>query len=58
MKYVKFYVSAGYPSTTQEEIVEFEDDVTEDEIEEAYQDWKAGVIDDSWWECDEEGNEL
>ena len=34
MKVVKFYMDCGYAQTEEEEIIEFDDDVTEDELDE------------------------
>lgn len=36
---VKFYMDCGYPGTEDEEIVEFDDDVTQIEIDEALTEW-------------------
>lgn len=45
MKQVKFYLSIGVANCSQEEIVEFEDSMTDEQ-----QDWKNGLIDASWWQ--------
>lgn len=38
-KYVKFNYSAGYVGTDTSEIYVFEDDATEEEIEQCHKDW-------------------
>ena len=53
MKIVKFYLGTGNPSCSYEEIVEFDDDTTDEEIEAEYQSWKEDRLDCSWWEVTE-----
>lgn len=50
MRTVKFYLGTGYASNNHEEIIKFEDDTTDEEIEEEYQIWKEEKLDCSWWE--------
>lgn len=57
MRRVKFTLSIGYPGADHEEIVEFDDDTTDEQIEEAYEDWRNNYLDGSWWEVDEEGKD-
>lgn len=40
MKKVKFYIDTGFVGCDIEEIMEYEDDVTEEEIEEDLECWK------------------
>lgn len=53
MRKVKFYLGTGYPSSNHEEIMEFDDDITDEEIEEEYQIWKEEKLDGSWWDVTE-----
>lgn len=39
MKRIKFMMNCGYVGTDEEEIMEFPDDITEEEIEEELQMW-------------------
>lgn len=38
-KYYKFHYSAGYCGTEEEQIVKFDDNVSEKEVEEVFGDW-------------------
>lgn len=42
---VKFTLGIGYSNCSQEEVMEFGDDITEEEIEEELQEWKYQYID-------------
>lgn len=42
-KYYRFHYSAGYCGTDEEHIVKFSDDVSEEEVEEAFDDWYESV---------------
>ncbi len=42
-KYYKFSYSAGYCGTDEEEIVKFDDNVSEKEVSEAFEDWYDSV---------------
>jgi len=53
MKKYKFYFSTGYVNCAREEIMEFEDDATEEEVKEAFMDWLWERSDANWWEIDE-----
>ena len=48
MKHIKFYVDA------MEEVVEFDDDATEEEIYEQFEMWLDGSMSSGWYEEDEE----
>lgn len=53
MKRIKFFLGIGFRNANQEEIMEFEDDATDEEIDETFEDWKSNYIDASWWNADE-----
>lgn len=42
-KYYKFNYSAGYCGTDEEQIVKFDDNVSEKEVSEAFEDWYDSV---------------
>lgn len=46
---VKFVLSIGYPIAKQEDELEFPDDITDEQLDEALQDWQNNFI-DSYWE--------
>lgn len=48
MKRIKVHLNVGFPGTAHEDIIEFDDDASEEEIEEAYRDWKNDRIDGYW----------
>ena len=48
MKKVEFYASTGYVGCERQEIVEFDDDATKDEIEEEFQCWLDNYCDIGW----------
>lgn len=48
MKRIKFHLNTGFPGVEHEEVIEFDDDASEEEIEETYQDWKNDRIDGYW----------
>jgi hypothetical protein len=50
MRKIRFYLGIGISNAAQEEVVEFEDDTTDDEIEDAFQEWKSNYIDANWWD--------
>lgn len=52
MRKIKFFLGIGYPGVVQEEIVEYEDNVTDEEINNDFQEWKIGYLDDNWWEVE------
>lgn len=47
MKKVKFWASNGY-YPDREEIVEYDDDVTDEEIDNDYESWYGNVIESGW----------
>lgn len=57
MRYVKFWVSTGYAGAAREEVIEVPDNATDKEIQEEFNAW-LDELDSSWWECDENGDEL
>jgi hypothetical protein len=60
MKRVKFVYDAGYVGTEISEIMEFEDSITEEELEEELETWvEENRTHSSWFvEVDEDGNEI
>lgn len=54
MRRIKFSLSIGYANAGHEEVVEFDDDATDEQIEQDYQDWCSSYIDGGWWPADEE----
>lgn len=53
MKKVKFYLGTGFAGAAHEEIVEFDDNVTVEEIQEAFYEWYEDKLDPSWWYIEE-----
>lgn len=53
MKKVKFYLGTGFAGVAHEEIIEFDDNVTDEEIQEAFYDWYEDKLDPSWWYIEE-----
>ena len=49
MRRVKFYLSVGIVGADREETVEFDDDTTDEEIDEHLQAW-LGNFDSGWYE--------
>jgi len=45
---VTFTLSIGYSNAKRKEVVEYEDDVTDEELEKDWQDWSANYIDGSF----------
>ena len=50
MKRIHFHLGVGYVGAVHDEIVEFEDNATNEEIEEEFNEWVNGYEDASWWE--------
>ena len=48
MKKVEFYLGIGYVGSDYKDILEFEDDTTDEEIEECFKDWADNYIDCGW----------
>ena len=52
-KKIKLYVSTGMVGSEIEEVIEIEDDATEEEIKEMAKDWLFNTIDWGYWEDNE-----
>lgn len=52
MKRVVFLVSTGYVGSDRKELMEFDDDATDDDIQLAYSDWVSQYCE--WWELGED----
>lgn len=50
MKRIHFHLGVGYVGAVHDEIVEFEDNATNEEIEEEFNERVNGYEDASWWE--------
>lgn len=50
MKRIHFHLGIGYANAVHDEIIEFEDDATAEEIAEEFNDWVDSHEDASWWE--------
>lgn len=50
MKKVHFHIGTGYTGAQHDEVMEFDDSATDEDIEEAYQDWKENKLDCQWWD--------
>ena len=50
MRKVKFYLGTGFACSAHEEVMEFDDDTTDEEISEILHDWYEGKLDASWWD--------
>lgn len=48
MKRVKFTLSIGFANARHTAYEEFEDDITDQEIEEIYQQWVQSYLDGGW----------
>lgn len=53
MKKYHFYLGTGFTGATHEEEFEFDDNVSEEEVEETYEDWKNNILECGWWEVKE-----
>lgn len=49
MKKVHFYIGTGFYNARHEKIEEFDDNVTEEELDDYLEDFVADNIDSSWW---------
>lgn len=49
---IKFTISLGLVGCSREDVIEFEDDTTEEEIQEAYEDWRLEQLDGGWEEIE------
>ena len=53
MKKIKCYVSTGMCGSEVEDIIEVNDNATQNEIKEAANDWLFNTIDWGYWEAEE-----
>ena len=53
MKKVHFYISIGFHGANYDEVVEFDDDVTEEELYDYLESFVDNNIESSWWYEDE-----
>ena len=53
MKKIKFTLSTGYINSEVTEIIEFEDDASEEEIDAVYKDWMVENCYGDWEEVEE-----
>lgn len=53
MRKVIFYLGTGFANVKYEEIMEFEDGTTDEEISEIFHDWYEEKLDASWWDIKE-----
>lgn len=54
MKKIKFYLGTGFAGASHEEIFEYPDEATDEEISGEFEAWKENYLDASWWEVDDE----
>lgn len=54
MKKVKFVLNTGFAGAVHEDVVEFEDDVTENDLWNYYNDWKDEQVEGYWEEVEDE----
>ena len=54
MKQYKFTMSSGFVGTDREDVFEFDDDVTDDEIHDAWKNWAWEFIDGNHIEIKED----
>lgn len=52
MRKVKFYLGMGFAGCNHEEIMEFDDDTTDEEISEYHHEWYEEKLDASWWDIE------
>lgn len=57
MRKIKFYLTIGCPGSNQEEIAEYDDDITDEEIQQDLEIWAGDYIDFNWREINEEDAE-
>ena len=58
MRKVKFYLGTGFTGCNHTEVMEFDDNTTEKEIEECYEEWKDEKLDCSWWDEEWKENDI
>ena len=49
-----FHIDTGYAGAEYDEVEEFDDDVSEEELDEYLEDFMSNHIESSWWFEDEE----
>lgn len=49
---IKFTISIGLVGCRREDTFEFDDDTVDEEIQEAYEDWRLEQLDGGWEEVD------
>lgn len=52
MRKIKFYLSIGYAGADYDEIMEFPDNMTDEEIDECFHEWVNGYIDAEWYKVE------
>lgn len=52
MRKVRFTLSMNLVGCKSEEIMEFDDDMTDEEIQEQYEEWREEQLDGGWEEVD------
>ena len=52
MKKYKFFVSTNKVGSDMSDVLEFDDDITEEEVREAYEDWIWGKLNTGWAEVE------
>lgn len=50
MKKIHFNLSIGFAGATHADVIEVEDDTTNEEIDQMLEDWASSYLDMSWWE--------
>jgi hypothetical protein len=53
MKKLWFYVGTNYVGSTVKELVEVEDDATEEDIEKDFNEWMWNTINAGWYEAED-----
>jgi len=51
MRRIHFHIGTGYAGADYDEIFEFEDDVTDKEIDEAFREWESNCINAEWYDA-------
>lgn len=54
MRKIRFYLSIGFATAKHVEDFEFPDDVSDEEIEEEYQEWADDYIEKEWYDVVDE----
>lgn len=53
MRKVNFHLGTEFSCEHYEEIMEFEDGTTNEQISEYFEDWKNELLDSSWWDIED-----